>query len=1325
MGAGIALAVGAVAVGCSSSKSSGGFSQPVTALDLNNGDNAPMSSIATNNLSADGAGFSGSNQNFVQLACVVNKKPSNTDGPAASADGSAIVAFQTADQLDGHFRLYMSYFDGSAFTPPIEVTGADRDEYKNAGTGNTDVSTGNILMIPLNTSGYKGVANSTTGDAGAVRANSGNWVIVWDATTYSTVANTTGPNPAFGPGAGGATAGNNVGGTGNFNPNNSTSQQWFATSTAAVPNIVNQRIQQSLAGPHRALYETLFVKSLHGTPSAFSTVLGTNAASTSATTAASREYRYGFLVTAPQITTLNRGLEVGFSSTQVNNVFAGNAVAPDILSPAEDVTSYGFASDGQSGCATFTGNTTPLQGSAATLVPSGLGAGFAFVDQPHTFLGVSNHSVAQVAQLPGTILANVGPTQTPGGASYTVGEDVTFVQLLWTQIVSSAHSGDSPQAMTPTLEGNDQNLHVGNRLAMFRTGLDLRTLQFESANAATQPTEVKLGTLSTQPAQPLAAAESPLGTFTTYNQFVFANFVDASIAHTDQTGLSGNFTDNRRQFVVQNASVREFNLALLAFTVTDNGTGTSTVGGTAQRLSVVPTSAMDTDNLDTAGGINGGGSIIGGGDPNATSLEVFGNQDQAWLVGGSCCVVGPDEGLGDTTVFFFEHHSSAADGTDANLDTELCAGVLKGDGSLQTPGTNPVRLSVHAAENTDAFNVGSSILNVVGHPNQGALITGTTNVTGPNGSAQPASGAVFQDPVEGVSCCMNRTGQYVVITYRQFTGTSSGSFHKGLNAVVMKTFRFASSQNSATAGVPFVGSTGTAPQVDTRFAAPTAVDTSGTGTSLSQLPNSQVPNAGNSGASTLLSSGFLNMFYSPNNGLLNGNAFPVFPSQAGVNSQLTAPCGYRCGFQSDTKLVNVLWEQSDSSEDRVFVRQLSIDITGNTPVVSAGGVDELEKSTPAKGDATTNLDAFGSVGQTLGGASSGLHNFIDNDAFLGFSIQAGDLGADSAKKGGGLLIVYAKTTDATTTDGNFYNRNIIAAQWDGSQLSNRTVIDRGINENAVLLTAHTNSPSGSVSFGNYVVNTGGGNYSVNANGLGPTTTPAVQFSGGIGTPGGVGGVNNHALKTNLANVTQVPSNPDITGSPTLSPKNTYVYFVTPNGDNTDTGVGLYTRTFNHALRAQANNTATFGDQFVPKAATGPGATGFAQPERMDHMTGGDVTGVLSVNTDGTTATVLMWQDGHLWLSGTSDGATQDYTNDGKGSSDPFLVDNDSSASAQFASVTSFTDSKCNTLHHTIVFFGKNDLSQTNSANGAGGNKANGGVGGNGTYGFRLRLRTFN
>ena len=100
------------------------------------------------------------------------------------------------------------------------------------------------------------------------------------------------------------------------------------------------------------------------------------------------------------------------------------------------------------------------------------------------------------------------------------------------------------------------------------------------------------------------------------------------------------------------------------------------------------------------------------------------------------------------------------------------------------------------------------------------------------------------------------------------------------------------------------------------------------------------------------------------------------------------------------------------------------------------------------------------------------------------------------------------------------------------------------------------------------------------------------------------------------------------------------------------------------------------------------------------MTGGDVTGVLSVNTDGTTATVLMWQDGHLWLSGTSDGATQDYTNDGKGSSDPFLVDNDSSASAQFASVTSFTDSKCNTLHHTIVFFGKNDLSQTNSANGA-------------------------
>jgi len=471
----------------------------------------------------------------------------------------------------------------------------------------------------------------------------------------------------------------------------------------------------------------------------------------------------------------------------------------------------------------------------------------------------------------------------------------------------------------------------------------------------------------------------------------------------------------------------------------------------------------------------------------------------------------------------------------------------------------------------------------------------------------------------------------------------------------------------------------------------------------------------------------------------------AFPSQAGVNQQLVAPCGYRCGFQSDTELVNVLWEQSDTSEDRVFVRQLLVDITGNTPVVTAGGVDELEKNTPAKGDAITNVDAFGNVGSTLGGANSGLHNFVDNDAFLGFSIQAGDLGVDSAKKGGGLLIVYAKTTDATTTDGNFYNRDIIAAQWDGSQLSNRTVIDRGVQENSTVLNTHNNFPVNlapqvanpapppatlaAVTFGNYIQNTGGAlgaAYFVGASGLGPTSTPSVQFpSFGLLNPGSVGGVNNHALKTNLTNVTQVPTNSDITSAPTLSPKNTYVYFVTVNGDNTDTGVGLYTRTFNHALRAQANNTAVFGDQFVPKASTGPGATGFAQPQRMDHLTGGDVTGTLSVNTDGTTVTVLFEQDGHLWLSGTSDGATQDYTNDGKGSADPFLVDNDSSASAQFASVTNFVDAKCNNLHHSIVFFGKNDLSQTNPGNGAGGNKANGGVGGNSTYGFRLRLRTFN
>jgi hypothetical protein len=502
-----------------------------------------------------------------------------------------------------------------------------------------------------------------------------------------------------------------------------------------------------------------------------------------------------------------------------------------------------------------------------------------------------------------------------------------------------------------------------------------------------------------------------------------------------------------------------------------------------------------------------------------------------------------------------------------------------------------------------------------------------------------------------------------------------------------------------------------------------------------------------------ISIGYVNMFYQPLNTILlgataaqagaPGSAFPFFPTATGVNGAFIAPCGYRCGFQSDAKLVNFVWEQSDASEDRAFVRQMSVDTTNATPVVTLGGsFGELESGNQVSGDAILNLDSFGNLNAVV----RSKFDFLEGDVSKS-GLSAGDLGVDSAGKGGGLLIVYAKTTAGSggngltnvgpsnsqggagassgTPNGTGFNRDIIAVEWDGSALSNRTVIGRGVFEggqavvaaNQFPRSAFVGAPTAPLNLGgSYVQNTGGGNFSVNANGLGQTAVPAVT---------GVGG---HALHANLANggvgstMIQVPANPSITNTPTLSPKESYIYFFDVNGDNADTGVGLYTRTFNHQIRTQANTTTNFGDQFVPAAGTSanPPSADFVLPQRMDHMTGGDVKGIVSINVTGTTSAVTFFQDGHVWLSGTTDGVSQPYTNDGTGSADPFLVDNDTSASTQFAQVVNYGDSTCGTLHHSIFFFGKNDLSQTNGS--AAGASANGGSGGGG-FGVNVQVTT--
>src|SRR5262249_54361293 len=160
---------------------------------------------------------------------------------------------------------------------------------------------------------------------------------------------------------------------------------------------------------------------------------------------------------------------------------------------------------------------------------------------------------------------------------------------------------------------------------------------------------------------------------TTYNQFIFLNFVDASIAHTDAALAHGTSSQG---FVGQNASVREFNTALVVFTVVDNANGTSAPGATVTRVNAAPLSPAKTDNLDNDTTLSNPQNV------STLNIETFGNQLTDYLLD-TCCVFGPDEGLGDTTAFFIEKHSSALAVTgDSNVDAELGAVVLQPNGNL-------------------------------------------------------------------------------------------------------------------------------------------------------------------------------------------------------------------------------------------------------------------------------------------------------------------------------------------------------------------------------------------------------------------------------------------------------------------------------------------------------------------------------------------------------------------------------------------------------------------------------------------------------------------
>ena len=184
-GAAVVLAVGILAVGCSDDGDTiviGGNGP------LNNSDQFPASSIASNNLAPDGGGMSPNDGDVSGVRIIYCCDCCGSDGDSTGVSNDALVLFVYRDDTNGINHLYATHFDGNSFTPPTRLRAPDRNE-------TTAISTAAMSVVCLSTAGYSA---TVAADGQAVVQNAGAWVILGDYTTFfndprlSTTASTTG-----------------------------------------------------------------------------------------------------------------------------------------------------------------------------------------------------------------------------------------------------------------------------------------------------------------------------------------------------------------------------------------------------------------------------------------------------------------------------------------------------------------------------------------------------------------------------------------------------------------------------------------------------------------------------------------------------------------------------------------------------------------------------------------------------------------------------------------------------------------------------------------------------------------------------------------------------------------------------------------------------------------------------------------------------------------------------------------------------------------------------------------------------------------------------
>lgn len=1182
-GAWIALAAAAAVAGCSKSNG-GGFFPANFGIDLSGQQNFPASAIADNNLAPDGGAFSHNGQNFAELVCKFNQSctasisSSGGSTSQSSADDSAIVAFTTTDNsgtgTNGAQRLWLSHWDGKSFTPPVEVTGDDRDELK----GGSPVTVSGILMCPVNTKNYKNGAGAALD---TVTANAGNWVIVWDAVT----ARNTPVN----------------------------------TDTDKGP-----RADTGNRGPHRTLYYTLFAKDLRSKSTATSSLLGTGkgAATTGTTPPTSafgvREYRYGFLVKGVEILSppgatapfVGGASELGKASvTSGPNSSLGRA---RFQRPAEDVISYGMATDTLCGCAKFcatngTGEPRPIQtGDFGSRLDRSTALGTnSFASGPNSVAGPDagqNHKTQGAAG-----------TARPTGASYSVGDDTSFLRVFYVQLVSShAATGDTYTAP----QDNSGATQGGERYRFFSVVFDLATLSFGT------PAELAPPAARTNP---LKAGTQPLPCFNVYNGHVFWRYLDASnavdnSAVTGSGGLGYN-TDvgqNNNLNGTHNVTFSSLTQAMAVTTIASTGDGKNNV--------------LNSVDVTKLGGTVGKHSLTVPNGPSQTTAPAnnisaldehvdFGKEKC------DCCIFGADENLNDTVAFVLVQANTINLG-EKTEEVELAQVVLKVDGTFQT-GVNPKVISVH--DKTDT----------VGHP--------STSV--------PRDQALRHQKFDSVldyGCTMNRDGTVIFVAFRQLQGGTL-DVSAVLNVVAHRTDR-----------------TTTATAADTRASVPVA---------LNKPAGHAIAKRGDISATYVVEAGGVNAgerrFFTGD----TGNNFEA-ASQNMVahvaNTQFLEDwkcqgcLGYGCGFQSSVLKTSYLWLLRDGTVDQVFVAQVTAVITA-TPTVTVGNeqdVDTTLVSALARPGVTTNGNADPFSQDDLDDPFKPLiattYKFIPGSVNLDEDFHACDCGADAAGVGGGVLIVYQKVVDATTTDGNFFDRQILATCFDGTAFTTRVVMSRGVREDNQTLS----------------------DVGQNGAALGQGTSYAA--------------VTRNQWKTKLGasdcTIIEAPGNSDFANKPSFSADLIVVNFNAPAGDSNKSSSVANSRTFKSSLKRESGGTAlSFGEQWEPNTDSSITGAKFLEPRRLDRNLGSDAE-FQDCWKSGKTIIVLLKQDRHLWGSLTSDGLKWSQDSDGKPT--PPLVDNNTSSDVRnYVSSCKAQGKDCADMKGSFLFFSKDDLGSAGGVTG--------------------------